>query len=660
MKAINLAILFMCLISRPSTVLTGGTLRHAGVEAMIRSTVSTADTSEINTLIRRGFMLIKKTSGKQEGSDQIAKAGDVIDSISRLCDTKKIEYPPLFHLLKAYYMNMKGDYSVSEEEAKIAEEKSVNRREYMAQAKALIFLGQYYHHTGFFQQSIEHYQKAIIVANKEKLKGIIPGSYNGLAGVYNTIGDLSGYRNNLRAMTDAGFEENDTRSAARALYLLGTSFCGDSATAQKRNYRKADSLLKRGLEISLVRKDTAISALALANLGWNFYLEKTYDSSLYHYEKSLKYSIPAKLYSYASNALGNIGTIYRDLGNSENAINFYQKAIDQAKKVNDMFNLQWIYMDMSNMYLMLEDTANAYLTYVQFKKYSDKWIKSENIRGITDAGIRYEADAHNKEVALLSLRLKHNRILNFGFAVLIMLTVAIGWLILRGIKLDDRRRMSEMNHKISELTQANLRQQMNPHFIFNTLNSIQYFMYQNDKLATNTYLTKFANLMRKILDNSSKPSVPLQDEIDALTLYLDLERLRFKDKFRFEINIDEEIDPQLYKVPTMLMQPYVENSICHGLMPKDGNGIVKINMKLQNNHIICTIEDNGIGRKAAMERKKMKDPNHNSMGTRIVSSRLELVNSLYGTSLQTVYTDLENMKGEPEGTKVEIHIPLMT
>ena len=132
-----------------------------------------------------------------------------------------------------------------------------------------------------------------------------------------------------------------------------------------------------------------------------------------------------------------------------------------------------------------------------------------------------------------------------------------------------------MNRKISEITQANLRQQMNPHFIFNTLNSIQYYMYQHDKLATNNYLTKFSSLMRKVLENSQHTSVPLRDELDALNLYLELEMIRFKDKFEYEINIDEEIDTLLYKVPTMLIQPYVENSICHGLMPGESKGSCK-------------------------------------------------------------------------------------
>jgi LytS/YehU family sensor histidine kinase len=217
-----------------------------------------------------------------------------------------------------------------------------------------------------------------------------------------------------------------------------------------------------------------------------------------------------------------------------------------------------------------------------------------------------------------------------------------------------------MNHKIAEITQANLRQQMNPHFIFNTLNSIQYYMYQHDKLATNNYLTKFSSLMRKVLENSQHTSIPLRDELEALTLYLELEMIRFKDKFDFEIKVDDEIDPLLYKVPTMLIQPYVENSISHGLMPSEGKGLVKIGLKLENQYISCTIEDNGIGRDAAQELKKNKESNHNSLGTQIVTSRLDLVNALYGTNLKTIYTDLKDINGEPEGTRVEIQIPIIT
>ncbi len=315
---------------------------------------------------------------------------------------------------------------------------------------------------------------------------------------------------------------------------------------------------------------------------------------------------------------------------------------------------------MSNLYIRARDTSKAYVNYVLFKQYSDSLSKKSSTQGLADARIRYEADNHKKEITLLSLRLKNNRLLTFGFAGLIILVTAIAILIVRGSRINAKRRLSEMNRQISEITQANLRQQMNPHFIFNTLNSIQYFMYQHDKLATNNYLTKFSSLIRKVLDNSQHTSVSLSNELEALNLYLELESLRFKDKFDYSITVDEDIDPLLYKVPTMLIQPYVENSICHGLMPLDHKGSVKIDIKLAKECLICTIEDNGIGREAAIENKKSRGGGHNSLGTQITNSRIDLVNSLYGTSLKTTYTDLRNEKGEAEGTRVEIQIPIMT
>jgi LytS/YehU family sensor histidine kinase len=331
-----------------------------------------------------------------------------------------------------------------------------------------------------------------------------------------------------------------------------------------------------------------------------------------------------------------------------------------ATKVNDLYNLQWVYLDISNLYLKLGDTSKAFNSYVKHKKFSDQYLIKSNTQGLTDAQLRYETESHRKEVELLSVKLKNQRLIMLGYTGLTIFALAIFLLLFRGSKLRATKRISEMNRTISELTQANLRQQMNPHFIFNTLNSIQYYMYQHDKLATNNYLTKFTSLMRKVLENSQHTSVTIKDEMEALNLYLELESLRFKERFDYEITIDEEIDTLLFRIPTMLIQPYVENSINHGLIPCEGKGLLKIGMKLEKDHISCIIEDNGIGREEAQKRKKAENGNHNSLGTRIVSSRLDLVNSLYGTSLKTIYTDLKNESGEPAGTKVEIHIPIIS
>ena len=398
----------------------------------------------------------------------------------------------------------------------------------------------------------------------------------------------------------------------------------------------------------------------MSNLGWNFFREAKYDSAVKEYNKSLRYSTAAKVHAASANALGNLGTTYRDMGMTELSLKYYAKAIEQAKLDNNFSTVYWVYLDMSDMYLQKRDTSNAFKNYVIYKKYSDQYMKQTSSQGLADAKIRYEADTHNKELQLLSLRVSNQRLLIYGYTGLFILSLAIGILIFSRSKINAKRRISEMNRKISEVTQANLRQQMNPHFIFNTLNSIQYYMYQHDKLATNNYLTKFSSLMRKVLENSQHTSIPLRDELEALNLYLELEMIRFKDKFDYEIKVDEEIDPLLYKVPTMLIQPYVENSISHGLMPCEGKGLVKITLKLENEYISCTIEDNGIGREAAQEIKRKREGSHNSLGTQIVASRLDLVNALYGTTLKTIYSDLKNINGEPEGTRVEIQIPIIT
>jgi tetratricopeptide (TPR) repeat protein len=587
----------------------------------------------------------------------IDKAKACIDTAVLICERKNIEIPALLHLLMAEYHFQTGDFRSSSEEATLAMKKSTSSDESSVLAKTMIFLGIYYYQTGLYKESIEYYENSIALSKKKGLKGIIPGSYLGQADVYKKIGDINGYQQNLQLMINAAIAEHDSLYIESGYSKLGTFFADDKSN---RDFKLSDSLLRRSLEISLIIKDTSIAAFSMANTGWNFYLEKMYDSSLFNYEKSLKYSLPARLFSASANSLGNIGTIYRDLKNPGKSIAYYHKAIDQASKVDDWYDLQWIYGDMSEMYLRLKDTSNAYLSYVLYKKFSDLWIKSQTTKGLADARLRYEADTHNKEVELLSLRLKNNRLLNYGFAGFIILTSAIGLLLFRGSKLKAKRRISEMNRKISEITQANLRQQMNPHFIFNTLNSIQYYMYQHDKLATNNYLTKFSNLMRKVLENSQHTSIPLGDELNALNLYLELESIRFKDKFDFKITVDEDIDTLLYKVPTMLIQPYVENSISHGLMPREGKGFVKIDLKLEKDFLLCTIEDNGIGREAAQVRKEKKESNHNSLGTQITASRLDLVNALYGSSLKTIYTDLKNENGDPTGTRVAIHIPIMT
>jgi tetratricopeptide (TPR) repeat protein len=647
MKSFKLTILILFVCYGISTATMTSVPLSTSIDLAVTPKKSN-DTSEVTRYVRNAFSYISKP-------DKIEYIKANIDSAEMICVEEHLEFPSKLHLVRAEYFLLTNDYRSASEDATIAMKKSKTSGDMEILARTMNFLGRYCLPTGFYQQSIDYFNNSIEIAKKYKLRGIIPQNYYRMKDVYDFLGNIKEYQNTLQKMIDASLIEKDTLNLEMGYYHLGTSL-----TDKERDFKRADSLLRRCLDLAMVRKDTSFIILSCANMGWNFYQEKKYDPALASYNKSLSYSLPGNTYRYSANSYGNIGNIYRDLGDAEKALNYYLKSIAQAKKVEDVYNLSWVYNDMSEMYLRKRDTSNAFNSYILFKKYSDIMITKANSKGLSDARIRYEADAHNKELELLSLRVRNQRLLIYGYTGLFILSLAIGILVISRSKINAKRRISEMNRKISEITQANLRQQMNPHFIFNTLNSIQYYMYQHDKLATNNYLTKFSSLMRKVLENSQHTSVPLRDELDALNLYLELEMIRFKDKFDYKITVDEEIDTILYKVPTMLIQPYVENSISHGLMPGENKGFIKIELKLENEYISCTIEDNGIGREAAQEKKRNNENKHNSLGTQIVSSRLDLVNALYGTSLKTIYTDLKNINGEPEGTKVEIQIPILT
>jgi len=610
------------------------------------------DTARVNSYIRKAL----NYAGKPKSIENI-KAN--IDTAESICVEKNIDFPSLLHLARAEYFFIVSDYRSASQEATFALKKAKNSGEDLITAMTLNFFGRHSLRTGFFSESIDYFNQSIALAEKQKIKEIIPRNYDNLKDVYSetVLNNLQEYRNTLYKLISYAVKESDTTYMKMGYFRLGTSF---SDTTKKPDHKLADSLLRKCLEISLIQKDSIFTMLSLSNLGWNYYGEKNYDFAIKYYNRSLSYSIPYGNHGNSANNYGNIGTIYRDMGNTEKALANYRKGIEHAELINDLYSLWWINLDMSNMYLIKRDTSNAFNSFVRYNKYYDEWHEKNTSQGLNDARVRYEADNHRKEMELLSLKLRNHKLLIYGYSALFVLSLAIGILLLSRAKINAKRRISEMNRKISEVTQANLRQQMNPHFIFNTLNSIQYYMYQHDKLATNNYLTKFSSLMRKVLENSQHTAVPLRDELDALKLYLELETVRFKNKFDYEITVDEEIDTLLYKVPTMLIQPYVENSICHGLMPGEEKGTVKIDLKLESDYITCTIEDNGIGREAAQAKKMNNDKNHNSLGTQIVSSRLDLVNALYGTSLKTIYTDLKNENGDPIGTKVEIHIPILS
>lgn len=219
---------------------------------------------------------------------------------------------------------------------------------------------------------------------------------------------------------------------------------------------------------------------------------------------------------------------------------------------------------------------------------------------------------------------------------------------------------AEFDHKLSEIQMQALRAQMNPHFLFNSLNSIKYFAISKSKDETAAYLSKFAMLVRAILNNSKSRTISLKDELDALRLYIEIEHLRLDGKFDYTMDIDGGLHIEQAQIPPMILQPFVENAIWHGLMHKEGKGRLLVQVKDLGSRIQCMIEDNGIGRARAAEIRQAQLDHKKSVGMQITSDRISLINKIYSIETQVQVIDLADADGRATGTRVVITIPLIT
>jgi len=243
------------------------------------------------------------------------------------------------------------------------------------------------------------------------------------------------------------------------------------------------------------------------------------------------------------------------------------------------------------------------------------------------------------------------------FSILVALAGLVAILIsfkyvLKGIKNRERQKQ-----RLLEAEKRSLLSQMNPHFIFNSLNSIQHFIIQHDEYQANNYLSDFSSLIRRILENSKKNLIPLNEEIATLTLYLEMEKLRFEERFEYHIIRDQNIDYMETTIPPMMLQPFVENAIWHGLMPLESNGVLTITFSRIDGFFHCLICDNGIGREKAARLKEKKEP-HASTGMKNVSDRINLLNQLNKKKIELNINDLKNPDGTAGGTLIELIIPL--
>ncbi len=296
---------------------------------------------------------------------------------------------------------------------------------------------------------------------------------------------------------------------------------------------------------------------------------------------------------------------------------------------------------------------------IQFHKEHDRLkdslFNADKYRAIMEMEVKYNSEKKEQELELLTGKNEVQKLkLNRRNRIYITSLLGIGLLLIITYTLFRNRQLRAI-HKSIELEQKLMRSQMNPHFIFNSLIAIQSFIYKQEAVTAGDYLARFAELIRITLENSREEFVLLEKEIKMLNAYLELQELRFENKFEYQIQIDPGIIISETLIPPMLAQPFIENAIEHGLRYRNTKGYVKIVFKQKSKSIQCIVEDNGVGREKAQELSKRKD--HKSMATSITTERLKILSKKEKQKFTFEIIDLVDEHSNSVGTKVTFSIP---
>jgi tetratricopeptide (TPR) repeat protein len=326
--------------------------------------------------------------------------------------------------------------------------------------------------------------------------------------------------------------------------------------------------------------------------------------------------------------------------------------------VSDLMNMRISFSDLRNTYTRIGNYRMANeeglrfdsITEIIQQNYSDSQLSVTQLK-YEDENKRNRIELLKKENELQQVRQSHalTTYSLVGGAVLIVLLVILVF---------QQRKRFQSEHKALVLEQKLLRSQMNPHFLFNALTGIQNFIVAQKPDKASIYLSKFANLVRNILDNSVEEFVTLEKEISTIENYLELQKVRYTGKFDYRIQVAETIDIETIMIPPMLAQPFIENSIEHGIKHRDTPGHIDIRFNNRDNTLIFEVEDDGVGRQKAREIDLQREPGHRSMATSLTRDRLANLNRKRRKKIILEIIDLENAYGEATGTKVIFGIPL--
>lgn len=454
-----------------------------------------------------------------------------------------------------------------------------------------------------------------------------------------------------------------------------------------KEYDLAFEKLKKASKINKDNNFLTNTSANYNNLGILYRVRKQYDSSLVYHQKSLDISTALKDTLSIAYSYNNMGLIHADLNRLREAEMYYQNALAiNPTKPSEAFLTNYSSMligqgrsrEAEEMLLGVIDKTeapqikiDAFANLVALKKTQGKYqealelsdrlislkedlINSDKLAEIERLKAAHDTENKEKEISVLKETTKIQAVVIDKNKTLLFITLIVVFLLLIIAGLVMRNRLVSSKAKKLVLEQQLLRSQMNPHFIFNALSNIQSAILNNENSKAVSYLAKFSKLVRNILENSKDVKITFGKEIQSVKSYLDLQQIRFDDSFTYTIIVDENIEEDLIYIPTMLLQPIVENALEHGIDGLD-DGVITIECSLQNQWISCTVIDNGAGVSATA---KELNPDKTSMSSQIIKDRLGIHSKKLKHSLHFSVTD-HYVNGYVAGTKVLIEIPIL-
>jgi tetratricopeptide (TPR) repeat protein len=398
--------------------------------------------------------------------------------------------------------------------------------------------------------------------------------------------------------------------------------------------------------------------LAKEEVAGALHEQARYDDEIDLRNKSIAYNLESNDLPEVTKDKVGLGKALAAKGETSAAIRELEEAAHIADTINDPKEQAKAFLALADLYEKNNQEREALRTYRRFSESVKRAeIKSESKLIEKSALIEKQKDIEKltndveigqREETIAQATVFRQQLIIYGLLFIIAIVAVTSYFIYKNAQ------ASKVANQLLAL--KSLRSQMNPHFIFNALNSVNQFIAQNDERTANKFLSEFSRLMRLVLENSQEDFIPLIKEQEIIALYLKLEHYRFRDKFDYEISIDEEINMEAVEIPPMLIQPYIENAVWHGLRYKESKGNLLLHIGKNGNGLKIEISDNGIGRKRSGELKTDNQRKQNSTGLKNIQERLKIINKVYKVEYNIDVKDLDEVNGT--GTKVLIHLPV--